>query len=112
MKLQFYGYSDDSAYCTIIQADGQPSHQSIDCYERVATFRVEDPNGEGFTVSLFYSPDKSATWTVGMGQLDDGIPIPEWAERPFIQLYDPHAYTVCLEFENVPEGTKVTGGEL
>ena len=97
-KLQCYGYSDDSAYIVTIDSDGIPTNYSDDCYDRPAFAEISNGK-EGIIVSFNYV----GTWAIGIGQIDEGVPIPEWAEHPFIQMIDDGAYTVCLELENVPD---------
>jgi len=100
--LQLYGYSDDSAYITIIDEDGALTHESDDCFARTAYAEIKNDN-EGIIVAFNYT----GTWIIGIGQLDEGIPIPEWAEHPQIQIMDDGSYTVCLEFYNVPDNITI-----
>ena len=100
--LQLFGYSDDSAYITIIEPDGLMFHESDDCFERTAYAEISNDE-EGIIVAFNYV----GTWIIGIGQLDEGIPIPEWAEHPFIQIMDDGAYTVCLELYNVPDNVRI-----
>ena len=113
MRLGFYGYSDDVAYCVIEQDDGKIRHKDIGCFERTATFKIIDPAGGKFNVSMFYSPDYSGTWTIGIGMADEGVPLPVWAERPVIQIMDDEegCYTPYLRFKNVPNDVEVLTGE-
>ena len=97
MRLQCFGYSDDSAYIKVINGD-DCRHESDYCFDRPAFAEIS--NGEeGIIVSFNYV----GTWIIGIGQIDEGIPIPEWAEHPTTQMMDDEAYTVCLEIENVPD---------
>ena len=97
-KLQCYGYSDDSAYIKVINTDGSYYCPSDDCFDRPAFAEISNGK-EGIIVSFNYV----GTWAIGIAQIDEGVPIPEWAEHPFIQMMDDGAYTVCLELENVPD---------
>lgn len=99
--IQCYGYSDDSAYIKVIGSDGNYYCPSDDCYDRPAFAEISNGK-EGIIVSFNYV----GTWAIGIAQIDEGVPIPKWAEHPFIQMYDddgPECYTVCLEIENVPD---------
>lgn len=102
-SLHLFGYSDDSAYITVIENNGAQYHESDDCFGRPAFAEIRNDN-EGILVSFSYV----GTWIIGIGQLDEGIPIPEWAEHPVTQMMEDGAYTVCLELDNVPEDVRIT----
>ena len=98
--LALWGYSDDSAYITV-STDRETYHESDDCFERVAYAEIANDDG-GILASFCYV----GTWIIGIGQLDEGIPIPEWAEHPTTQMMDDDAYTVALEMD-VPEDVRI-----
>ena len=91
--LSLWGYSDDSAYITV-STETEEYSESDDCYGRVAYAEISNDK-EGILVSFCYV----GTWIIGIGQLDEGVPIPEWAEHPTTQMMDDDAYTVALEFD-------------
>ena len=98
--LSLWGYSDDSAYITVT-TDRKTYHESDDCFGRVAYAEIFNDN-EGILVSFCYV----GTWIIGIGQLDETVPIPEWAEHPTIQIADAEAYTVDLEMD-VPDDVRI-----
>ena len=102
-SIRLFGYSDDSAYITVIENNGEQYHESDDCFGRPAFAEIRNDDG-GILVSFSYV----GTWIIGIGQLDEGIPIPEWAEHPTVQMMEDGAYTVCLELDDVPDDVRIT----
>jgi hypothetical protein len=73
--LTFYGYSDDNfAY----DLDGEGCDE-IGCYDSPAVWEVKTPSGEGLLVVGHYAPlDVAGCWSVGLSQLDEDVPLPNW----------------------------------
>lgn len=107
MMLQCYGYSDDTAIIEGYVEEGQNRGQKIltrdcGCFNRPAYAEITSGN-EGIILAFNYV----GTWAIGIAQLDEGIPIPEWAEHPYTQMIDEGEYSVCLELYGVPDNIKV-----
>ena len=102
MKLLCYGYSDDTAIIDILRNDGTKSYSDCDCYNKPCYAEVT--NGiEGIILAFNYV----GTWAVGIAQLDEEVPIPDWAQHPHIQMKEEGDYTVGLELTGVPDDVEI-----
>lgn len=91
------------------------SGSSDDCRDILGDFHEEEyqdvakairPNGEGFYIIWSYSEKvKNACWSIGFCQLDEDIPIPEWAKNIRMDTAE-YGYSVrmCLE---VPDDVQI-----
>lgn len=102
MKLVCYGYSDDVAIIDILCNDGTKSYSDCDCYNRPCYAEVTN-SIEGIILTFNYV----GTWAVGIAQLDEGVPIPEWAQHPCIQMKEEGDYTVAFELRGVPDDVEI-----
>ncbi len=71
--LTFFGYSDDNfAY----EVDGKDEDE-IGCYGKPAAYKVSVGEVGLFIVGQ-YAPLDLGSWMVGISQLDEDVPLPEW----------------------------------
>ena len=102
MRLLCYGYSDDVAIIDILRNDGTKSYSDCDCYNKPCYAEVTNGT-EGIILAFNYV----GTWAVGIAQLDEGIPIPEWGVHPTVQMKEEGDYTVALILEDVPDDVNI-----
>lgn len=105
MKLLCYGYSDDVAIIEIYRNDGSGTrsyYSDCGCYNRPCYAEVTNGT-EGIILAFNYV----GTWAVGIAQLGEGFPIPEWAQHPYIQRKEEGDYTVTFILEDVPDDVKI-----
>lgn len=102
MRLLCYGYSDDVAIIDIHRNDGTKSYSDCDCYNKPCYAEVANGT-EGIILAFNYV----GTWAVGIAQLDEGIPIPEWGVHPTVQMKEEGDYTVALILEDVPDDVNI-----
>ena len=102
MKLVCYGYSDDVAIIDIYRNDYIKSHSDCGCFNRPCYAEVTNGT-EGIILAFNYV----GTWAVGIAQLDEEVPIPDWAQHPYIQMRDDVDYTVALILEDVPDDVNI-----
>lgn len=101
MRLLCYGYSDDTAIIDICRNDGT-SYSDCGCYNKPCYAEVTNGT-EGVILAFNYV----GTWAVGIAQLDEGIPIPEWGVHPTVQMKEEGDYTVALILEDVPDDVNI-----
>ena len=105
MKLVCYGYSDDVAIIEIYRNDGTGTrsyYSDCGCFNRPCYAEVTN-SIEGIILAFNYV----GTWAVGIAQLDEEIPIPDWAQNPYIQMKEEGDYTVALELIGVPDDVTI-----
>lgn len=102
MRLLCYGYSDDVAIIDTLRNDGTKSYSDCDCYNTPCYAEVTNGT-EGIILAFNYV----GTWAVGIAQLDEGIPIPEWGTHPSTQMKEEGDYTVALILEDVPDDVNI-----
>lgn len=91
-KMVIYGSSDD---CRIIGGDF-----SKGSYSDVA--KVTDKDGNGFFIIWSYSEKvRNGCWCIGIQQLDEDVPIPDWARDIKVTMAK-RGYSVVYEL-NVPD---------
>lgn len=101
MKLVCYGYSDDTAIIEICR-DGTESYSDCGCFDRPCYAEVTN-SIEGIILAFNYV----GTWAVGVAQIDEDVPIPEWAQHPYIQMREGGDYTVAFELRGVPDDVTI-----
>ena len=95
-KMVIYGSSDD---CRIIGGDFSEEE-----YCDVA--KVTDSEGNGFFIIWSYSEKvRNGCWCIGIQQLDEDIPIPDWARDIKVTMAK-RGYSVEYEL-NVPDDVTV-----
>lgn len=97
--LKCYGYSDDSAY---IEYDD--CSYSGDCFKRIAVAKLTAHDGEALVTFVYMG-----TWSVGIAQTDEDVPLPEWAKNARFGVHEDSGYSVELILD-VPDDTKITWG--
>lgn len=102
-RLQFYGYSDDVAYCNIINEDGSDYYKDVGCFERTAIATLKAESGSCLVIMRYAPDDFAGTWAIGIAQTDEDIDLPEWARHP---VFGNEEYTVTMELE-VPDDIEV-----
>lgn len=102
MKLLCYGYSDDTAIIDICRNDGTTSYTDCDCFNRPCYAEVTN-SIEGIILAFNYV----GTWAVGIAQIDEEVPVPDWAQHPYIQMKEEGDYTVGLELTGVPDDVEI-----
>ena len=102
MKLVCYGYSDDTAIIDIHHNDGTESYSDCGCFNRPCYAEVTN-SIEGIILAFNYV----GTWAVGIAQIDEDVPIPEWAQHPYIQMRGDGDYTVAFELTGVPDDVTI-----
>lgn len=103
MKLVCYGYSDDVAIIDIYRNDGTKSYSDCGCFNRPCYAEITN-SIEGIILAFNYV----GTWAVGIAQIDEDVPIPDWAQQPHIQMLDEGGYTVAFELMGVPDDVTIT----
>lgn len=109
MKLECYGYSDDTAVIHQMMNEESFSNSedgynfSLPSLHRPAFAEVKDKDGNGVIISFCYV----GTWAIGIAPLDENINIPEWARNPKMRLYEDCDYSVCMELDEVPDDVKI-----
>lgn len=73
--LQFYGASDDN-FCYAVNGK---SYDEIGCFE-AKPFAVikSESTGEGMIITGNYSLNQTCTWSIGVSQLEEDAPLPDW----------------------------------
>lgn len=102
MRLVCYGYSDDVAIIEKYRNDGSKTYTDCDCFNRPCYAEVTN-SIEGIILAFNYV----GTWAVGIAQIDEDVPIPEWGQHPYIQMMDEGGYTVAFELEGVPDDVTI-----
>ena len=91
-KMIIYGSSDD---CRIIGGDFSEEE-----YSDVA--KVTDKDGKGLYIIWSYSEKvRNGCWCIGIQQLDEDVPIPDWARDVKVTMAK-RGYSVVYEL-NVPD---------
>lgn len=73
--LKFYGASDDLFY---IDGTTKDEPDEIGCFEKIVTLWVGNED-EGLFVTGMYAPNNSSgCWMVGISQVDENMPLPNW----------------------------------
>lgn len=99
--LNFWGSSDDLFVVSCGEGGNEISPPDDD---RPAVYRVQDSaeKGSGMYVVGIYAPcNVSPCWSVGVCQLDEDVPLPDWELR-----IDANRYTTRLEMV-VPDSVVV-----
>ena len=95
-KMVIYGSSDD---CRIIGGDFSEEE-----YCDVA--KVTDKDGAGFCIVWSYSEKvRNGSWCIGIQQLHEDIPIPDWARDVKVTMAE-RGYSVVYELD-VPDDVTV-----
>ena len=91
-KMVIYGSSDD---CRIIGGD---FHEEEYC----DIAKVTDKDGKGLYIIWSYSEKvRNGCWCIGIQQLDEDVPIPDWARDVKVTMSE-RGYSVVYEL-NVPD---------
>lgn len=100
--LRFEGYSDDNFIYTV-DGKGHGDYGYDNCaQERPIGFRVASSEGQMVVVGDYFQVPLG-TWSVGVAQVDEDEPIPDWPVR----FVNAHGYSVGLEIV-VPDDATVT----
>lgn len=102
MRLLCYGFSDDTAIIEKSTESGT-TYTDCGCFEKPCFAKVSN-SIEGLFVAFNYI----GTWAVGIAQLDEGIPIPEWGIHPTVQMDQEGGYSVGFVMKGVPEDVTIT----
>lgn len=100
MRLLCYGYSDDEVVIEKITESGR-SFTDCGCFEKPCFAKITNGK-EGLFVAFNYI----GTWAVGIAQLDEDIPIPEWGVHPTVEVEG--GYSVGLVMYEVPDDVTIT----
>lgn len=91
-ELRFYGASDD-----LFECEGA-IREEIGCYDKPGIYHLRSEQGEMQIIGYYLD---SGLWSVGISQVDEDIPIPEW---PVTFSMHEHGYGTRLNIE-VPDDT-------
>jgi hypothetical protein len=98
-NLAFYGASDDLFE---IEGSGKGEPDEVGCFNSTATAQILTLDGDGLHVVAKYAPSEVACWMIGLMQLDEGKPLPDWPMR-----WKAEGYSVRLEID-APDDAKIT----
>ena len=100
MRARIHGYSDDVA---IIEG---AFNKEAGAFEKARIGRFDAPDGSGLLVIAQYSEIiRNGCWMIGITQIDEDHPIPEWAGTLNLVQCDDVEYSPEIRFPNIPEGT-------
>ena len=104
-EIEFWGASDDLAEVrTSDTRPGEPDEVGI--YNTTAEFKVATPDGIGLFVCVHFL--RHGCWSVGIGQLAWGEPLPDWPMTWDTYHYDDgDPYTAKLKIE-APDDAAIT----
>lgn len=99
--LKFYGASDD-----LFEVEGTIGGEpdEIGCYDETAAVKVANEHGGLFVVAHYAPKNLAACWSIGLMQLDEDVPLPNW---PMKWSTGGRGYSVLLEIE-VPDSAVVS----
>lgn len=92
--LKFYGASDD-----LFEVEGA-IREEIGCFDKPGVYHLKSAEGEILVVA-HYGIGNAAAWSVGLCQVDEGVPVPAW---PVTYSMHESGYSVLLTME-VPDDT-------
>jgi len=98
-NLAFYGASDDLFE---IEGTSKGEPDEVGCFMEKAIAQIITPDGEGLHVVAQYAPGDVACWSIGLMQLDEDKPIPDWPMR-----WKAQGYSVRLEID-APDDARVS----
>lgn len=92
-KLKFYGASDD-----LFEIDGTSGNEpdEIGCYDRPCVVKVSNDHAGLHVVGIYAPGDGPACWSLGIMQLDEDVPLPDW---PMTWSVSGRGYSVALEID-------------
>lgn len=103
-KLRIYGYSDDLVYVDYFEGpqmqEGEPDEINYPHGGDPALLKITHGHVEGLLVVANY--EKTSTWSVGIAQVAEQVPIPDWP----VSFVNVHPYSVGLELV-LPTGARV-----
>lgn len=94
--LKFYGASDD-----LFEVEGA-IREEIGCFDKPGVYHLKSAEGEILVVA-HYGIGNAAAWSVGLCQVDEGVPVPAW---PVTYSMHESGYSVLLTME-VPDDTRL-----
>ena len=76
--LKFYGASDD-----LFEVEGTKRGEpdEIGAFDCAVSVEVSSDLHTGLIVTGLYSPADNGCWMIGISQLDEDVPLPEWAQH-------------------------------
>lgn len=95
--LTFYGASDDLFEC---DDSARRDTEEIGCYRGPAMYRVQDGDAGLLVVGLYAPNNVVGCWSVGISQLDEDKPLPDWP-----MVFKAEGYSVRLVI-TVPDSAK------
>lgn len=96
--LQFYGASDD-----LFEMDSSLKGEENEFSPNEAV--ILDGEEEGMVVFAQYSPGRNACWGIGISQIEDDAPLPNWPMK-FKTGKPSRGYSVVFEVE-VPDNVVI-----
>ena len=102
-RITIYGSSDD-----LIEVEGtvkpEPDEFSPNM-DKSGVIKIAHPEDGGMLVFVDYAPQNiMACWMIGIAQVDEDKPIPEWPMR-----WGTHERGYSIQFEvDIPDGTVIT----
>lgn len=94
--LRFFGASDD-----LFEVTGAITEE-IGCFSKPGVYHLKSAEGELLVIAL-YGVGNIACWTIGVCQVDEGVPVPEW---PVMYSMHDSGYSPLLTLE-VPDDTRL-----
>ena len=108
-NLLIYGHSDDLVEIEEngeanprARTDGEPDEIPAGSRNDVVLQLLDTVEHEGLVVVCHYAPRGTVPcWAIGIGQLDEGLPLPAWPirYRTDAEWVKAHGYSVGLEIE-------------
>lgn len=90
-ELRFYGGSDD-----LFECEGA-FREEVYCFEKPGIYHLKSSEGEMKVIGYYMD---TGLWSVGVSQVDEGIPLPEWTAS----YSKAHEYSPMLTLQ-VPDDT-------
>jgi hypothetical protein len=89
--LKFYGASDDLFE---IKGTSGAEPDEIGAYDQPRTVKVANDHGGLFVTALYAPNNTAACWMIGISQLDEDMPLPDWPMR-----WSSEGYSTVLEID-------------
>ena len=105
-QIEFWGASDDLVEVRVSDNPRPDEPEEVGVYDTAAEFKVAAPDGAGMFVCVHFL--RHGCWSVGIGQLSEGEPLPDWPlewDTYHYAGHDPH--TVRLKIE-APDDATIT----